>query len=73
MLPPAAIIAQNGYMERNLPPPAGAASLPCGGIMKQLEDKTLSLPANGINLEPGTLRDQLAGKPNLLVFLRHFG
>jgi hypothetical protein len=41
--------------------------------MKQLADKTLSLPANGINLEPGTLRDHLAGKPNLLVFLRHFG
>jgi len=41
--------------------------------MKQITDKTLSLPANGINLKPGTLREQLAGRPNLLVFLRHFG
>jgi hypothetical protein len=27
----------------------------------------------GVNLMPGSLRDQLADRPTLLVFLRHFG
>lgn len=30
-------------------------------------------PVQGVNLQPGTLADQLQPGPNLLVFLRHFG
>ena len=41
--------------------------------MERIADQVLALPAQGINLKPGTLRDQLAGKPTLLAFLRHFG
>lgn len=34
---------------------------------------TLDTPVAGLNLRPGTLRDQLSPAPTLLVFLRHFG
>ena len=34
---------------------------------------TLDTPVAGLNLLPGTLRDQLGATPTLLVFLRHFG
>ena len=30
-------------------------------------------PVSGLNLTPGTLRDQLSGDRTLFVFLRHFG
>ena len=33
----------------------------------------LDLPVSGVNLTPGTLRDQLGSGRTLLVFLRHFG
>ncbi len=33
----------------------------------------LERPVTGVNLTPGTLGDQLAAGPNLLIFLRHFG
>jgi len=33
----------------------------------------LELPVSGLNLTPGSLRDQLSGDFTLLVFLRHFG
>ena len=33
----------------------------------------LDLPALGMNLVPGSLRDQLGSKPTLLFFLRYFG
>lgn len=33
----------------------------------------LDTPVDGLNLRPGTLRDQLGPAPTLLVFLRHFG
>ena len=33
----------------------------------------LERPVTGVNLVPGTLRDQLQPGPNLWVFLRHFG
>ncbi len=30
-------------------------------------------PVEGVNLQPGTLGDQVDDRPTLLVFLRHFG
>ena len=36
-------------------------------------DVVLDEPAAGVNLAPGTLRDQLGDELRLLVFLRHFG
>jgi hypothetical protein len=38
-------------------------------IPKELLDRSVT----GLNLAPGTLRDQLGSGLNLLVFLRHFG
>jgi hypothetical protein len=38
-------------------------------IPKQLLDRCVA----GVNLAPGTLRDQLDSGLNLIVFLRHFG
>jgi hypothetical protein len=32
-----------------------------------------SQPVTGLNLRPGSLRDQLGSASELLVFLRHFG
>ena len=33
----------------------------------------LQQPVQGVNLEPGSLVDQLGEQPTLFVFLRHFG
>lgn len=41
--------------------------------MERIPDALLARYVNGVNLMPGTLRDQLADAPALLVFLRHFG
>ncbi len=41
--------------------------------MKRIEHSGLEAPVDGLNLRPGTLRDQLCDEPTLLVFLRHFG
>lgn len=41
--------------------------------MKQIPPAALSAAVAGVNLQPGTLRDQLGDQPTLLVFLRHFG
>jgi hypothetical protein len=38
-----------------------------------LSDEVLDAPVAGVNLMPGTLRDQLGDATTLLVFLRHFG
>lgn len=39
----------------------------------RIPDEVLDAPVAGVNLMPGTLRDQLGEGPTLLVFLRHFG
>lgn len=39
----------------------------------RIPDAVLDRPVNGLNLAPGTLRDQLGDELVLLVFLRHFG
>jgi hypothetical protein len=39
----------------------------------RIPDALLDRPVSGLNLVPGTLRDQLGENVNLLVFLRHFG
>lgn len=42
--------------------------------MPNLDSNLLNAPVQGLNLQPGTLRDQLSTEqPTLLVFLRHFG
>ncbi len=41
--------------------------------MDRIPDGVLARFVRGVNLMPGTLRDQLGGEPTLLVFLRHFG
>ena len=41
--------------------------------MDRIPDALLARYVNGVNLMPGTLRDQLGDAPMLLVFLRHFG
>ena len=38
-----------------------------------MDNALLDQPVSGLNLTPGTLRDQLSGDRTLLVFLRHFG
>jgi hypothetical protein len=38
-----------------------------------IPDAVLDAHVRGVNLSPGTLRDQLGGGDTLLVFLRHFG
>ncbi len=42
--------------------------------MRQIEPQLLNIntETQGVNLKPGTLRDQLGDVPTLLVFLRHF-
>lgn len=42
-------------------------------MLARIPDAALDLRVTGVHLVPGTLRDQLAGGPRLLVFLRHFG
>ena len=41
--------------------------------MEKIPADVLDLPVRGVNLMPGTLRDQLGGDTTLLVFLRRFG
>jgi hypothetical protein len=41
--------------------------------VERIPDELLTRYVNGVNLMPGTLRDQLGAAPTLLVFLRHFG
>ena len=41
--------------------------------MQHLDPSLLTSPTVGVNLQPGTLHDQLGDTPTLLVFLRHFG
>lgn len=38
-----------------------------------IDSAVLDLPVSGLNLSPGSLRDQLSGDFTLFVFLRHFG
>ena len=40
---------------------------------RPLPAELLATPVRGRNLRGTTLRDELAGEPTLLVFLRHFG
>ena len=40
---------------------------------KQIPPEAMEALVTGVGLMPGRLRDQLAGGPQLLVFLRHFG
>jgi hypothetical protein len=41
--------------------------------MQQIDRAILDAAVDGVNLRPGTLRDQLGVGPILLYFLRHFG
>ncbi|MFH0944652.1 MAG: hypothetical protein V2A76_05590 [Planctomycetota bacterium] len=41
--------------------------------LSSIPAEVLDLPVEGVNLAPGTLRDQLGGEATLLFFLRHFG
>ena len=41
--------------------------------MERIDPTVLDRPVEGVNLRPGTLRDQLGARPTLLYFLRHFG
>jgi hypothetical protein len=38
-----------------------------------IPDRALDEPVSGVNLVPGSLRDQLGDEPVLLIFLRFFG
>ncbi|WP_256872856.1 hypothetical protein [Candidatus Entotheonella palauensis] len=42
-------------------------------MMHRIDPHVLDTETEGVNLRPGTLRDQLGDAPALLVFLRHFG
>ncbi len=41
--------------------------------MNNVPAKVLNASVEGLNLQPGTLRDQLDQQGTLLLFLRHFG
>lgn len=41
--------------------------------MRTIDTTILTTPVTGLNLQAGTLEDQLGNTPTLLVFLRHFG
>jgi hypothetical protein len=41
--------------------------------MERIDPAVLDAKAEGLNLRPGSLRDQLGVEPTLLYFLRHFG
>ena len=41
--------------------------------MNTIAQSILSTTTEGVNLQPGSLRDQLGEKETLLIFLRHFG
>ena len=41
---------------------------------KPISDATMQTQVSGLNIQPGTLAEQLtADQPTLLVFLRHYG
>jgi hypothetical protein len=42
-------------------------------MIQRIPAEILDAAVEGVNLRPGTLRDQLGGDACLLVFLRHFG
>ena len=42
-------------------------------ITRSIPPLVFQQPVEGVNLRPGTLADQMADTPTLLVFLRHFG
>lgn len=42
-------------------------------MIRQIPAEVLDAAVEGVNLRPGTLRDQLGADATLLVFLRHFG
>ena len=48
-----------------------ASPTPTGTL--RIPDEVLDEPVAGVNLGPGTLRDQLGDGQRLMVFLRHFG
>jgi hypothetical protein len=41
--------------------------------LEQIPAEVLALPTSGVNIQPGTLGEQLGDRPTALVFLRHFG
>jgi hypothetical protein len=41
--------------------------------MARIAPGILDTSVTGVNLHPGSLRQQLGAQPTLLVFLRHFG
>ena len=41
--------------------------------MERIDRAELNAEVEGVNLRPGSLRDQLGAEPTLLYFLRHFG
>jgi hypothetical protein len=41
--------------------------------VERIDEVTLDAEVEGVNLRPGSLRDQLGVEPTLLYFLRHFG
>jgi len=50
-----------------------AQPAPFSEVASPLPESVLGWPVGGVNLVPGTLRDQLSEGDTLLVFLRHFG
>ena len=41
--------------------------------MERIDRAILDAEVEGVNLRPGSLRDQFGVEPTLLYFLRHFG
>ncbi len=41
--------------------------------MERIDTAVLDASVEGVNLRPGTFRDQVVLEPTLLCFLRHFG
>jgi hypothetical protein len=42
-------------------------------MIARIPREILDAAVDGVNLRPGTLRDQLGEGAGLLIFLRHFG
>ena len=42
-------------------------------MTRSIPPSVFQQPVEGVNLQPGTLADQVGDRPTLLVFLRHFG
>ncbi len=42
-------------------------------MMTKIDSTLLNTAVEGVNLRPGSLREQLGAGATLLVFLRHFG